>query len=1107
MKDDSSIFAAGPEKLNRLFSLALGELQAPEPPAASPDATAGQATVSVDAASERPGGRIGRYKLLRVLGEGGMGIVYLAEQEEPVKRQVALKVIKPGMDSQRVIARFEAEQQALALMDHPHVAQVYDAGLTLNGRPYFVMEYVKGIPVTEHCDKYKLTIEERLRLFLHVCEAIRHAHQKGIIHRDLKPSNILVTVEGNEAIPKVIDFGVARAISQPLTVRTLFTEQGQLVGTPEYISPEQVEMSNQDIDTRADIYSLGAVLYELIAGVLPFDPQALREGGFDHIRKVICEEEPKTPSTRLSKTPMQESAQSARCRGTSAKALQRRLHGDLDWIVMKAMEKDRTRRYGTAEALADDIERHLNNEPVLAGPPGALYRFQKLVRRNREVFGAVGAVAVVLILGVVVSTWQAILARRAERTATEKSIIAETERQRAHRNLYAADMVQAQQALDQANLRRVNELLDKYRAANSNLSTPNAQRSPDLRGWEWRYLWSHSGSDELYTLGWHRSFVELVVFSEDGSLLATASDDKSVKLWDLARRREVAAINFPSMPADLCFVPKSRTVAAATGKEVCFLDGPTGQKMGVIPCEDYVWSVAYSRDGSRLAIYQGTTLRMLDTLTQREMWRTAVPAGWRVAFSPGGSLLAVASNERAVLLLDAVNGQLAASLPGFGKGYGGSLVFSPDGALLACACAFYHQVLVHEVRTRQQLRGIELEPSWLGAVAFSPDGKTVAISGGSHVITLFDRETWQVSGRLQGHLDEVWAVAFSPDGKTLVSGSKDASVRVWDAVVMPQRDPELPLPGEKDAFVLSSDGSKLCVLTTNNTFAVWDTPTFRPLAQGSLPDANVIHSATSGFTKPLAISSDGRRLFSLTPTGQVRVWDTETREFPAVLETGVPDLRALALSPDEKKLAVAARDGVVRLWDLQTKMRTDLPPTPSWPSSLVFSPDNQLLAIGCAGGEVEAWQISGLRKLLSRPFHTNLISALAISSDPQFLAVASQDERVTLWDLQKGTLIGVFSGTLNSYNSVAISRDGQRVFAGGEPSVLSVWDTGSLQSVGTFTELRGFPTGGLAILSGSDTVVSVGGVLRLWRAPSFAEIEAASKRQKSEQPSLVSPFL
>ncbi|MHC4540271.1 MAG: serine/threonine protein kinase, partial [Planctomycetota bacterium] len=244
---------------------------------------------------EKPGGHIGQYKLLSVLGEGGMGVVYLAEQKRPIRRQVALKVIKPGMDSKRVVARFEAEQQALALMEHPHIARVYDAGLAPSGRSYFVMEYVKGTPITEYCDKYKLTIGKRLHLFLHVCEAVQHAHQKGIIHRD-------VTLEDNRPVPKVIDFGIARAISQPLTEKTLYTEHGQLIGTPEYMSPEQADLSSQDIDTRTDIYSLGVVLYELLAGVLPFEQKVFREARIEQIRKMICEEEPKTPSTRLSKT-------------------------------------------------------------------------------------------------------------------------------------------------------------------------------------------------------------------------------------------------------------------------------------------------------------------------------------------------------------------------------------------------------------------------------------------------------------------------------------------------------------------------------------------------------------------------------------------------------------------------------------------------------------------------------------------------------------------------------------------------------------------------------------------------------------------------------------
>ncbi len=413
MKDDDSIFGASPEGLERFMFEAW---ENPEPDQQS------QPTVAARMLMEQPGGQIDRYKLLSVLGEGGMGIVYLAEQERPVKRQVALKVIKPGMDSKSVLARFEAEQQALALMEHPHVARVHDAGLTPSGRPYFVMEHVKGVPITEYCDKHRLTIEERLRLFLHVCEAVQYAHQKGIIHRDIKPSNILVTIEDEKASPKVIDFGVARAISHPLTERTLYTEQGQLVGTPEYMSPEQAELSNQDIDTRTDVYSLGVVLYELVAGVLPFDPQKLRERGIDGARKVICEEYPQTPSTKLSRTSVEESTNSARRRRTNPRQLQRRLQGDLDWITLKAMEKDRTRRYASAGELAADILRHLNDEPVTAGRPSMTYKARKFVRRNSALVSGFATVLAVLLAGIVVSL---IFAVRANRARHEATVIAE----------------------------------------------------------------------------------------------------------------------------------------------------------------------------------------------------------------------------------------------------------------------------------------------------------------------------------------------------------------------------------------------------------------------------------------------------------------------------------------------------------------------------------------------------------------------------------------------------------------------------------------------------------------------------------------------------------
>jgi len=409
MKDDDSIFGVSPEGLERFMFEAW---QNPEPDQQD------QPTIAARMLLEQPGGRIDRYKLLSILGEGGMGIVYLAEQERPVKRQVALKVIKPGMDSKRVLARFEAEQQALALMEHPHVARVHDAGLTPSGRPYFVMEHVKGIPITEYGDKHRLTVEERLRLFLHVCEAVQYAHQKGIIHRDLKPSNILVTIEDEQAAPKVIDFGVARAISQPLTERTFYTEQGQLIGTPEYMSPEQADLSNQDIDTRTDVYSLGVMLYELVAGVLPFDPQTLREHGIDGARKVICEEDPQTPSTKLSRTSVEESTNSARRRRTNPRQLQRRLQGDLDWITLKAMEKDRTRRYASAGELAADVQHHLNNESVTAGRPSLVYKARKFVRRNRALVSGLVVVLAVLLAGIIVSLAFAVRANRARHEVT-----------------------------------------------------------------------------------------------------------------------------------------------------------------------------------------------------------------------------------------------------------------------------------------------------------------------------------------------------------------------------------------------------------------------------------------------------------------------------------------------------------------------------------------------------------------------------------------------------------------------------------------------------------------------------------------------------------------
>jgi len=367
---------------------------------------------------------IGPYRILQRVGEGGMGVVYEAEQKTPVRRRVALKVVKRGMDTREVVARFESERQALALMDHPNIAKVFDAGSTERGRPYFVMEFVAGIPITEYCDKHKLTTPERLALFRTVCGAIQHAHTKGIIHRDIKPGNVLVAFQDGKPTPKVIDFGVAKATEQRLTELTVFTELGQLIGTPEYMSPELAEMSGLDVDTRTDVYSLGVLLYELMTGALPFDSKKLRQSGFDGLLRTIREEDPPRPSTRTS-TLGDRLSDVARNRGTDPRSLSRQIRGDLDWVVMRALEKDRSRRYASAAALADDVGRHLDNEPVSACPPSTRYRMSKFVRRHRVGVAAATAVLLALMLGVMGTTVGLVRAKRSESRAQRDAATAE----------------------------------------------------------------------------------------------------------------------------------------------------------------------------------------------------------------------------------------------------------------------------------------------------------------------------------------------------------------------------------------------------------------------------------------------------------------------------------------------------------------------------------------------------------------------------------------------------------------------------------------------------------------------------------------------------------
>jgi eukaryotic-like serine/threonine-protein kinase len=421
-----------------------------------------QRTALMSPIAERPGAVIGPYKLLQQIGEGGMGVVFMAEQTEPLQRTVALKIIKPGMDTRQVIARFEAERQAVAMMDHPSIAKVLDAGATDSGRPYFVMELVKGVPITKYCDDKRLPLRARLELFMQICQAVQHAHQKGIIHRDIKPNNVLVAEYDHQAVPKVIDFGVAKATAQKLTERTMFTEFGQVLGTMEYMSPEQAKFNQLDVDTRSDIYSLGVLLYELLAGSTPFGGKRLQEAAFDEMLRIIREEDPPKPSTRLSSLslggrggasslplrPVEGRGEGALTlasiaanRHTEPARLSKEVRGELDWIVMKALEKDRNRRYETASAFAADIERHLHDEPVQACPPSAMYRFHKFVRRNKASLVTTALVAMALVSGTVISTSQALRARKAEALAQARLVTESEARQRALTEMTKANAI------------------------------------------------------------------------------------------------------------------------------------------------------------------------------------------------------------------------------------------------------------------------------------------------------------------------------------------------------------------------------------------------------------------------------------------------------------------------------------------------------------------------------------------------------------------------------------------------------------------------------------------------------------------------------------------
>ncbi len=463
-------------------------------------------TIDEPAIHERPGTLIGPYKLLELIGEGGMGLVFVAEQQMPVRRRVALKIIKPGMDSRQVIARFEAERQALALMDHPNIAKVHDGGTiggepgrVSAGRPYFVMELVKGKPITEYCDRNQLRTRQRLELFLDVCHAVQHAHQKGIIHRDLKPSNILVEVHDVRPVVKIIDFGIAKAIDQQLSDKTMYTGIAQMIGTPMYMSPEQAGLSSLDVDTRSDVYALGVLLYELLTGTTPFDSETLKKAGYDEMRRIIREDEPAKPSARLSTLHQEALSTIAEQRGMEPRKLGQQMRGELDWIVMKALEKDRNRRYESASAFGADVRRYLQDEPVLACPPSKFYRLGKFLRRHRTgVFTAAVLFGAAMVLGAVFGKMA--LDQESQRTAIELAV--KEDLQDASRALREDQLADAIQALERGKLRLEgsgldslqNQLTEPPRGGSSRSNNGSSAESiGGYVGWQAQLCWGRPG--------------------------------------------------------------------------------------------------------------------------------------------------------------------------------------------------------------------------------------------------------------------------------------------------------------------------------------------------------------------------------------------------------------------------------------------------------------------------------------------------------------------------------------------------------------------------------------------------------------------------------------
>ena len=1018
--------------------------------------------------SERPGDRIGRYKLLEKIGEGGCGVVYMAEQEEPMRRRVALKVIKFGMDTRSVIGRFEAERQALALMDHPNIAKVFDGGATPTGRPYFVMELVRGMRITEFCDETRLSTEARLHLFVQVCRAVQHAHQKGIIHRDLKPSNILVTVNDGKPVPKVIDFGIAKATSQQLSNKTVFTLFHTFIGTPAYTSPEQAEMSSVDVDTRSDIYSLGVLLYELLTGKTPFDGEELIRSGLDEMRRIIREIEPPLPSTRLTQLVRADAglltAQSEVDRSASRRVLQEKkqliplVEGDLDWIVMKCLEKDRARRYETANGLAADIQRHLEHRPIEARPVSAFGRLWRWRRRHPAVAALSAGVLLLLLAVVAVSTlaaWRVASARRAEHSERKKAEAANQELLGTNERL--ADTVSLLELRHTDDLLRVNDA-----------SAGVAQLTAILRLNPSNHIAASRLVSALVHRNWalpvgppiqHWDRVTMASFSPDGRHVLTASRDKTAQVQHVATRELLATVHHQ-------------------GAILTAHYNPAGDRF-VTASEDGAARVWNATNGIPIT----PELRHTGTVLWAE-------------FSPDGRSVVTASADKTACIWDATSGALKQELRGHSCGLTVAR-FSPSGDFVATGtdCG---RIRLWSADTGKVIFRITVHKERVNALAFSPDGSKLASGSADDTARIWNATNGAAIGTPLRHNQDVYHVAFSPNGGLLLTTSEDHSARLWAVTnAMPVGQPWFHGGGVRfGAF--SPDGMRVVTTSMDNTARLWDVATGNPVCQPLQEFEAIMHAA---------FSPDGNRLVTAAWSRVARIWNIQSRRYLGLQIPAEKFVNFVAFDPHCESVMSVSFSDMGQVWNARTGEAVGQPMVhTNRVLFLNYSSDGRRIVTACADGSAYLWDSITGERVTGALRHAKAVRSAEFSPNGEWVVTASADGTARVWDARNGQPVSQPLDHGDEVNLARFSQDGRRVVTSSQNWSARVWDartgqaiTKSLLHTDAVQWAEFSPDGGHVVSASSDNTA------RVWEVSTGQPIGPSLQHARTVQHAVFSP--